>query len=112
MPALLDDALSADGISNTFSQEPRSMPLRFTSTRLFTGEPAWTFTTDDVEKLDQASPFGDPSDEDPAGGWSGLPHEHFTLGTPPLSTITAVPACSTAGVGLAAPFVKPWLVTQ
>ncbi len=41
----------------------------------------------------------------------GLPQKHLTRGTPYLSTRTAVPASRIAGISLARPFTKPWLVT-
>ena len=47
-----------------------------------------------------------------AGAASGLPHLHFTFGTPNLSTSTAVPAWRIDWIGLAAPSTKPWLVTR
>lgn len=46
------------------------------------------------------------------GSVSGLPQAQRTLGTPRLSTRTAVPAWSTAWYVVAAPFRKPWFVTR
>lgn len=45
------------------------------------------------------------------GAFSGLPQKHLATGAPCTSTSTAVPACSTAGISVARPSLKPWLVT-
>ena len=46
------------------------------------------------------------------GGSSGLPQAQRALGTPRLSTSTAVPACRMDWKLVAAPLAKPWLVTR
>jgi hypothetical protein len=46
------------------------------------------------------------------GSVSGFPQAQRTLGSPLLSTRTAVPAWSTAWYVVTAPFRKPWFVTR
>jgi hypothetical protein len=71
----------------------------------------WTTTTFCGRNVDHCAPVND-SDDWTAGGSSGLPHEQRALGTPWLSTRTAVPAWRTDWNVVAWPLLNPWLVTR